>query len=263
MDQQFLDRLARGVLQNSPEPVLHYQFVRRIGEGGMGIVFEAHDTQLDRPVAIKVLRPQVAADPVARERFIMEARAVAALNHPHVVTVHAVEASIPMIVMELLRGESLEARLRRKGALGSLESVVLARSAVDGLQAAHERGLLHRDVKPANVWLEPPDSGAEIRNGKASRFRTRRTIEREERRWTYPICRYARVCITGTGPRRAVKCPIRFVLSGHHVVSHVGGAVAFPHAFQVGNSGSHRFSTHPPAAHKRSIPRNFATWFSR
>ncbi len=129
---------------------------RVLGSGGMGVVFEAEDTQLHRPVALKALLPALAASAAARERFLREARAAAAVAHDHVVTIYQVgeDRGIPFLAMQLLRGETLEARLRREKRLPAAEVIRLGREIAEGLAAAHARGLIHRDVKPSNVWLE-------------------------------------------------------------------------------------------------------------
>jgi hypothetical protein len=133
--------------------------VRRIlGQGGMGIVFEAEDPQLRRPVALKVLQPALAVNPAARERFLREARAAAALNDDHVVVIHQVgeDRGVPFLAMELLQGEPLDARMRREGPLSLAEVLRIGEEAARGVAAAHAAGLVHRDVKPANLWLETP-----------------------------------------------------------------------------------------------------------
>jgi phosphate transport system substrate-binding protein len=133
-----------------------YKVVKLLGAGGMGLVFHAEDSQLLRPVALKVVRPQLAKDPGLRERFLREARAMAALKCDHVVTVHQVgEANeLPFLAMEFLEGESLEQTLE-KGRRPDVATVLQQGKEIAlGLAAAHERGLIHRDIKPANVFLE-------------------------------------------------------------------------------------------------------------
>jgi urea transport system substrate-binding protein len=134
----------------------HYKVVRVLGRGAMGLVLEAEDSQLRRPVALKIMLPSVAANAQARERFLREARAVAALRNEHVVVIYQVgqERDIPYLAMELLRGQSLEERLRTGPRLPLAEVARIGRELADGLAAAHEAGLIHRDIKPANVWLE-------------------------------------------------------------------------------------------------------------
>ncbi len=133
-----------------------YRVIKVLGAGGMGAVFEAEDASLQRPVALKVMLPAFAATRSARERFLREARAAAALKHDHIVTIYQVgeDRGVPFLAMELLAGESLESRLRREGRLPPREAVRVGREIADALAAAHERGVVHRDVKPANVWVE-------------------------------------------------------------------------------------------------------------
>ena len=138
-----------------------YQLASKIGAGGMGEVYKARDTRLDRTVAIKVLTAHIADDPHARERFQREARAVAALNHPHICTLHDVGSQDPstgsgqaidFLVMEYLDGETLAERLA-KGPLPLDRALQYAIQIADALDKAHRQGITHRDLKPANVML--------------------------------------------------------------------------------------------------------------
>lgn len=133
-----------------------YRILAVLGQGGMGVVFRAHDPALDRLVALKAMLPGMAAVPNARERFLREAKAAAALKHPHVVTIFQVgeDRGVPFLAMEFLEGESLDARIRRQGQLPLAEVLGIGRETALGLAAAHARGLVHRDIKPANLWLE-------------------------------------------------------------------------------------------------------------
>jgi WD40 repeat protein len=133
-----------------------YRVLGVLGQGGMGVVFLAEDLRLRRQVALKVMRPAVAALPAARARFLREGRAAAAIEHEHVVAIHHVgeDRGVPFLAMQLLRGETLEDRLRRDGRLPLAEALRVGREVAAGLAAAHARGLIHRDIKPANVWLE-------------------------------------------------------------------------------------------------------------
>ena len=131
-----------------------YQIVKPLGSGGMGEVYRAHDARLVRDVAIKVLPSDLSGDPVRRQRFEREARAIAALNHPHICIVHDIgdQAGVEYLVMELLDGESLADRLAR-GALPFDEAQRHATTILETLAVVHERGLVHRDLKPANIFL--------------------------------------------------------------------------------------------------------------
>ncbi|MCA9106258.1 MAG: serine/threonine protein kinase [Planctomycetales bacterium] len=135
----------------------HYQIQSVLGRGGMGIVLGGFDPALNRSVAIKVLAPTLAAQGIARQRFIREAQAAAAVAHPHVIAIHAVAPlhDPPYFVMPLVAGPSLQKRIDSVGALDIEEVLTVGLQIAEGLSAAHRRGLVHRDVKPANVLLEP------------------------------------------------------------------------------------------------------------
>ncbi|HEY3805992.1 MAG TPA: serine/threonine-protein kinase [Kofleriaceae bacterium] len=131
-----------------------YELLERLGGGGMGVVFRARDRKLGRDVAVKVLRA-AGADDHLRTLFDREARATAQLLHPHIVTLHHVgeHDGLPYLVLELLVGETLASRLARRGALGVPETALLADGVLAALSFAHERGVLHRDLKPNNVFV--------------------------------------------------------------------------------------------------------------
>ena len=134
--------------------VAHYNVIRQLGSGGMGVVYEAEDTRLGRHVALKFLPKELSGDPQALERFQREARAASALNHPGICTVFAIEQheGEHFIVMELLEGESLSHRLARER-LPLLAVVDAAALMADALESAHAKGIVHRDIKPANIFL--------------------------------------------------------------------------------------------------------------
>src|SRR6478672_12046976 len=131
-----------------------YEVLSPLGSGGLGEVYRARDLRLDREVAIKVMAEHIASDPEMRRRFETEARAVAALSHPSILSIHelVIVEGVPVAVMELLEGETLRLRLAR-GALEWREAVRIAGSIADGLAAAHAKGVVHRDLKPDNVFL--------------------------------------------------------------------------------------------------------------
>ncbi|HZU97473.1 MAG TPA: serine/threonine-protein kinase, partial [Planctomycetota bacterium] len=132
-----------------------FEILSVLGEGGMGVVYEARDTGLGRPVALKVLPRELAADERRRLRFLREAQAAAAVSHPNVVGVHLVgeEGGATVIALELVRGDTLQARLKR-GPLPWREAALVGAGVARGLAAIHAAGLIHRDLKPANVLLE-------------------------------------------------------------------------------------------------------------
>ncbi len=142
-----------------------YRVVRLLGEGGMGFVFRAEDDGLQRPVALKVMRPEVAAEATAKERFLREGRAAAAIQSDHVITIYQVaEANgVPFLAMQYLDGLNLDQWLKnwQKTKNRPVQATAIVRVAKDllkGLVAAHEKGLIHRDIKPANLWVEAKTS---------------------------------------------------------------------------------------------------------
>jgi len=136
--------------------LLHYEVVGKVGEGGMGVVYKARDTHLDRFVAIKVLPPEKVADPERRRRFVQEAKAASALNHPNIITVHDTgeAGGSVFIVMEYVPGRTLSDLISGKG-MALKEALRYAVQIADALAAAHEAGIIHRDIKPGNVMVTP------------------------------------------------------------------------------------------------------------
>jgi serine/threonine protein kinase len=136
------------------DKIAHYRIVRKLGAGGMGLVYEAEDTKLGRRVALKFLKESTGHDPGAMERFLREARAASALNHPSICIVHAIEEcdGRTFIAMELLEGESLDKVLAR-GTMPISHCVEVCIEIADALDAAHKKGIVHRDIKPGNIFL--------------------------------------------------------------------------------------------------------------
>jgi serine/threonine protein kinase len=158
-----------------------YEIVSPIGAGGMGAVYRARDTRLDRTVAIKVLGEALATDPASRQRFEDESRAIAALNDPHICTIHDVgrEGTVDYLVLEFLEGETLADRIARSGALHVDVAIAIAVQIGDALERAHRAGIVHRDLKPGNVMLVKRAGAAEptvklLDFGLASRLSGRR-----------------------------------------------------------------------------------------
>jgi serine/threonine protein kinase len=133
-----------------------YRVLSELGRGGMGVVYRAEDPRLERQVALKVLLPELAADPRAKARFAREARAQAKVEHDHIIPIHAVEETggVTFIVMPLLKGHTLASALRFNPRPPLAEVIRIGREMAEGLAAAHAVGLIHRDIKPGNVWLE-------------------------------------------------------------------------------------------------------------
>lgn len=149
---------------DGPGRLSQYQPHRVIGSGGFGVVLQAEDTRLRRQVAIKVLSPALAVDRKFRERFLREARAAAAIDHPGIVTIYAIEDTdaFPYIVMELVEGESLQQRLQRCGPFAEADVLRVGRSLALALHAAHKAGVLHRDIKPSNILLPKGKPGVRV-----------------------------------------------------------------------------------------------------
>jgi eukaryotic-like serine/threonine-protein kinase len=133
-----------------------FDILAPLGAGGMGEVYRARDTRLGREVAIKVLPAERLSDPTRRARFVQEAKAASALNHPNIVTIYEIESAggIDFIVMELLPGKTLDALIPRQG-MRPGEALRVAIPIADAVSAAHAKGIVHRDLKPGNVMVTP------------------------------------------------------------------------------------------------------------
>jgi Tol biopolymer transport system component len=144
-------------LLNAGTKLGSYEITAPIGAGGMGEVYQAHDTKLGRDVAIKVLPEAFAHDPERLSRFQREAKMLAALNHSNIATIYGLEQSggTSYLVMELVSGETLAERVKREGAVPIEEALAIAKQIAEALEAAHEKGIIHRDLKPANVKVTP------------------------------------------------------------------------------------------------------------
>ncbi len=135
----------------------HYEILEIIGRGGMGQVLRARDTKLNRDVAIKLPSEQVLSATQTRENFVREAQIAAAVRHENIVTIHSVEEADgrPFLVMERIEGVSLESYVRARHRLSAAEVVAIGMQIASGLAAAHAGGLVHHDIKPSNILLEP------------------------------------------------------------------------------------------------------------
>ncbi len=181
---------ARGPAPSGTAVLQHigdYVVVRKIGEGGMGAVYLAEDTKLGRKVAIKTMKLELAANKPDRDRFLREARAAAAVEHDNIVPIlHIGEAGdgTPFIAMPFLQGEMLDDRLKRDRVCNLGILVKVAREVADGLAAAHAKGLIHRDIKPGNIWLEgdltSKELAQQIRRCKVLDFGLARSVDKED-----------------------------------------------------------------------------------
>jgi len=138
------------------ETISHYRIDEKLGEGGMGVVYRAQDTKLDRFVALKFLTRHAAGSEADRARFLREARAAAALSHPNICTVHEVDEvdGQTFIAMEYVPGTTLK-ELIEAGPQSTDKAVDLITQVASGRQEAHARGIIHRDIKPANIMITP------------------------------------------------------------------------------------------------------------
>ena len=171
--------------QGDPPGIGRYRVIERLGQGGFGRVYLAHDDELDRAVAIKVPNPERISRPEDVEAYLAEARILARLDHPHIVPVYDVgrtEDGLCFVVSKFIEGSDLAARMRQ-GRLAFRESAELVATVAEALHYAHTRGLVHRDIKPANILIDASgkpfvaDFGLALRDedyGKGAGWRARR-----------------------------------------------------------------------------------------
>jgi serine/threonine protein kinase/tetratricopeptide (TPR) repeat protein len=144
-----------GMVPMIGKQLLHYKILEKIGEGGMGVVYKAEDTRLGRTVALKFMPPEVTRNAKSKQRFIREAQTIAALDHPNLCTIHAIEEAPDgrlFIAMACYEGETLADKIEN-GPLDIDESIAIAAAVADGMNSAHAKGIVHRDIKPANIFL--------------------------------------------------------------------------------------------------------------
>ena len=150
------------------ETISHYRILEKLGEGGMGVVYKAEDTKLKRTVALKLLPAHLNEH---KERFLREAQAAAALNHTNICTIHEIDEAHPFIAMEFLEGTTLKDKIAQRP-LPLNEALDIAIQVCQGLQHAHEKGIVHRDVKPANIMVTPTGQVKIMLAGLMSRWTT-------------------------------------------------------------------------------------------
>ena len=136
--------------------ISHYNILEKLGKGGMGVVYKAFDTKLERDVALKLLRPEAMGDPAAKERFIREARAASALNHPTITTIYEIDEwhGQDFICMEYVEGETVKKKIQ-SGQMSMDEVLNIATQTAEALQEAHEHDIIHRDIKSENIMVTP------------------------------------------------------------------------------------------------------------
>ncbi|MDP2960474.1 MAG: serine/threonine-protein kinase, partial [candidate division Zixibacteria bacterium] len=135
--------------------ISHYKILEKLGEGGMGVVYKAEDTKLKRIVALKFLPSELTCDPEAKERFVYEAQAASALDHPNICTIYEIDETKDaqmFICMAYCEGETIEKKVKQ-GPLKLEEAINIAIQVAEGLKEAHEKGILHRDIKSANIMM--------------------------------------------------------------------------------------------------------------
>lgn len=156
--------LSPALEQNEIGRLGKYSIRGVLGSGGMGVVFRAYDAALEREVAVKVIQPKFAESDEAKERFLREAKMTAGIEHDHIVTIYQVDVAndVPFLAMQLLQGESLQMRLLRKKRLTETQAIKITAQIAKGLAVAHDAGLVHRDIKPGNIWLREGDDAVRI-----------------------------------------------------------------------------------------------------
>ncbi|MEM0896132.1 MAG: serine/threonine-protein kinase, partial [Verrucomicrobiota bacterium] len=179
----YLRYLEPSAEENALGKLADYEILEVIAAGAMGVVFRARDNQLERIVAIKMLSPLYAESDVAKERFRREAKAVAAIEHPHVISIYSVDQSkqgLPFLVMNYVNGQSLSDLLLKLDGRSLLVSEILriGKAVAAGLDAAHQQGLVHRDIKPSNILLEGEGPGVWITDFGLVRGRSEMTLTR-------------------------------------------------------------------------------------
>ncbi len=182
----------------------HYRILDKIGEGGMGVVWRARDTKLDRDVAIKVLPETFTSDPDRLARFEREAKVLASLNHPNIGGIHGLEdsSSVKALVLELVEGPTLADRIAQ-GPIPVDEVLPIAKQIAEALEAAHEAGVIHRDLKPANIKVRDDGTVKVLDFGLAKALDTKPEGDPSQLPTLTAAATQQGVIITGIVPRHA------------------------------------------------------------
>ena len=216
------------------ELIGHYRILRKLGRGGMGVVYEAEDTKLGRRVALKFLPEDKHRDPQTLQRFLREARSASSLNHPGICTMHAIEEDNgkTFLAMELLEGQSLDALLLN-APVTFARTLDIGIQLADALDAAHKKGIVHRDIKPANIFVTERgqakilDFGlAKLVRGESAMTTEGATIDPDETHLTSPGPGGGNDCVyvAGTSARRRTGCANGSVFDRRGAVSNGDGA---------------------------------------
>ena len=210
--------------------LLHYDVREVVGRGGCGIVLKAFDEKLQRIVAIKVMAPELAATSPARKRFLRKARATAAIRHPNVVNIYAVEEQpLPFLVMEFIEGQTLQQRLDQHGPLDVRDVLSIGQRIASGLAAAHAKGLIHRDIKPGNILLEEDSGDVKLTDFGLAQFGRRRQHDAKRGDRGHAALYVAR---TGASPRH--RSAFGSVQPGERDVRDVQRPAAVPRGLDAG-----------------------------